>query len=177
MDLKKIKDDYRNVSKSDHLASVDVMALLEVNERVIMTITEGTQYLEQANYKVNGRTGKYNIVKFKEHIKPWVVNATNGAILRGFSNTFSVSKWKGLTIEIYVDPEVKMKGEKVGGIKIRPIQPEATKQELTPAHIDWETFKQRVVERIDEGMAPDHVRDNVEENYIVSDDNWSLLCG
>jgi len=176
-ELKRISDDYRNTSKSDHMASIDILALLEVNERVIMTIKSGKQYLDKDNYKINGRAGKYNIVRFNEHEKPWRVNGTNCAILRGFANTFSVSQWKGLTVELYVDPDVMMAGEKVGGIKIRTIQPEVGKQELTPMGENWQVFKERVNERICEGLAPDHVRSNVEENFIISDENWQKLCG
>jgi hypothetical protein len=45
-----------------------------------------------------------------------------------------VTTWKGKQIMLYVDPNVKMKGETVGGIRIRPVsnRPAPPKPEPEP---------------------------------------------
>jgi hypothetical protein len=77
------KHHYRNVFKSDHLSSADLEDLIENGTPLIFTISHAKQ---EIGAKVAGKKIDANIIYFKEAIKPMVVNATNGKIIKSFSD-------------------------------------------------------------------------------------------
>jgi len=117
---------YRKVYKSDHLGVVDLEELIEQGKPLIFTIKHVKQ---EIGVVVAGNKGNHNIAYFYENIKPMVLNAGNAHIIRGFSKTKSVDTdhWNDIPIELYVDPNVKMKGQIVGGMRIKPLQPAISK--------------------------------------------------
>lgn len=122
---------YRNVYKSDHLGVIDLEELTETNTPLIFTIK---QVKQEKGVLVAGNKGDFNIAYFNEPIKPWVLNATNAATIRRLGNFGTdVDTWKDLTIELYIDPNVKMKGQVVGGVRIKPMLPKAVKIDDTKA--------------------------------------------
>lgn len=129
------KTHYRKVYKSDHLGVADLEDYIEEGHSLIFTIK---QVRQEYGVKVAGRKGDHNIAYFTEpKIKPWVINATNSAILKGFANSSFVEDWAGLTIQLYIDPSVKMKGETTGGVRVMPQQPQLQKRELKPNTKAW----------------------------------------
>ena len=59
----------------------------------------------------------------------------------------------GLTHEeLYIDASVKMKGQVVGGVRIRPVQPKLTKIELTPDHPRWDAAKEAIKNGKEKGV-------------------------
>jgi hypothetical protein len=131
------KTHYRRVFKSDHLGIADLEDLIEEGKRLVFTVKEVKQEFDTM---VAGKKINANIAYFKEPIKPMVLNATNSKIMKSFNNNSPfVEDWKNTVIELYIDPNVKMKGDTVGGVRIKPKQPVATKPELTPDMVqDWE---------------------------------------
>lgn len=128
------KTNYRNVYKSDHLGVVDLEEVLERGEKLIFTIKEVRQ---EIGATVAGKKGNFNIAYFNEQIKPWVLNSTNATVIKRFSGGSSfVENWKNIKIELYIDPNVKMKGDIVGGVRIKPQQPTDSKPIFTVAHFD-----------------------------------------
>lgn len=130
------KTHYRKVFKSDHLGVADLEDLIEEGKkRLVFTIKEVKQEL---GVMVAGRKGNFNIAYFKENIKPLVLNATNSKVVKSFTKDKSpfVEDWKNIIIELYIDPSVKMKGDIVGGVRIKPNQPQISKPELTPSMTD-----------------------------------------
>lgn len=121
------KTHYRKVFKSDHLGSADLEELLEENVELIFTIKYVKQELKT---KVAGKTMDANIAYFKEPVKPLVLNATNSKQISKFAKSPFVEDWKDITIELYIDPSVKMKGEVVGGVRIKPTQPNLKKRDF-----------------------------------------------
>jgi len=129
------KHHYRNVFKSDHLGSADLEDLIEKGSNLIFTI----QYAKQERgVKVAGKKVDANIVYFKEAIKPLVINATNGKILRQFANSPMVEDWNNIVIELYIDENVKaVTGGTTQGVRIRPTQPKAkVKKDFTEANFE-----------------------------------------
>lgn len=117
-----MKTHYRKVFKSDHLGVADLEDLLESGKALIFNIREVKQ---EFNISVAGRKGNHNIAYFNEKIKPLVLNATNSKIVKSFNNNSPfVEDWSNTLIELYIDSTVKMKGEVVGGVRVRPIQPQ-----------------------------------------------------
>jgi hypothetical protein len=119
---------YRKVYKSDHLGVVDLEELIEQGKPLIFTIKEVKQ---EIGVLVAGNRGDHNIAYFVEPIKPMVLNAGNASIIRGFAPNKSVDtdNWKNIPIELYVDANVKMKGQIVGGMRIKPLQPKTQPKE------------------------------------------------
>lgn len=166
------KTHYRKVFKSDHLGVADLEEMLEEGKKLIFTVKEVTQHLLDPNIRdsgvvVAGRRISANIAHFMEPIKPMVLNATNSKIMKGFAgNSSFVEDWNNKLIEVYIDYDVRMKGEKVGGVKIRPVQPKSKKEELTPTHKRWEEAKKAFKDGRQEG---------VKKAFEISDKNLKLL--
>lgn len=129
------KTHYRKVFKSDHLAQADLEDLIEAGKRLVFTIK---QVRQEYGAKVAGHKIDANIAYFEEDMKPWVVNAGNSAILKRFAASPFVEDWAGLVIELYIDPNVKMKGETTGGVRVSPNKPKMGKLVLTPENtVKW----------------------------------------
>ncbi|SRR5215204_1041374 len=116
---------YRKVYKSDHLGVVDLEEMIEQGKPLIFTIKCVKQ---EIGVVVAGNKGNHNIAYFNEPIKPWVLNAGNASVIRGFSlnKSTDTDNWNNIHVELYVDSNVKMKGQIVGGIRIKPLQPKLT---------------------------------------------------
>lgn len=117
------RNHYRMVYKSDHLGVADLEDLIEQGKTdLIFTIKDVKQEL---NATVAGKKGDFNIAYFVENIKPLVLNATNSKIVRSFAPAKSpyVNDWNNIIVQLYIDSSVKMKGDVVGGVRIRPLQP------------------------------------------------------
>ena len=82
---------YRNVYKSDHLGVVDLEEFIERGIRTEFTIKEVKQ---QLGVVVAGKKIDANIAYFKEDIKPLVINATNGNIMKGLAKSIMVENWE-----------------------------------------------------------------------------------
>lgn len=129
---------YRKVYKSDHLGVVDLEEMVEQGKPLIFTIKHVKQ---EIGVVVAGNKGNHNIAYFVEPIKPWVLNAGNAAIVRSFSESRSTDtdNWNNIPVELYIDSNVKMKGQIVGGVRIKPIQPKLipkTKPVFTEANFE-----------------------------------------
>lgn len=127
------KTHYRKVFKSDHLGVADLEEFLEEGKSLVFTIKEVKQ---EINVSVAGRKGNHNIAYFKEDIKPLVLNATNSKRVKAFcKGSPFVEDWSNTIIELYIDRGVKMKGDVVGGVRIKTQQPkigERRKTGITP---------------------------------------------
>ena len=129
------KTHYRKVFKSDHLGVADLEDFLEEKKRLVFTVKEVKQ---EIGVTVAGRKGNYNIAYFVEDIKPLVLNSTNSSRMKAFNDGSPfVEDWNNTVIELYIDPNVKMKGDIVGGVRINPTQPSLKKPELIPTHAKW----------------------------------------
>ena len=131
------KTHYRKVMKSDHLGIADLEDLIEENKSLVFTIKEVKQ---EINVAVAGKKGSFNIAYFVEKIKPLVLNSTNCKQVKSFCNNSPfVEDWKNVLVELYIDENVKMKGETVGGVRIKPIQPtlqQKPKPQFTEANFE-----------------------------------------
>ena len=115
------KTHYRKVFKSDHLGSADLEEFIEEGKSLIFTIKEVRQ---EYSTKVAGRKIDANIAYFKESIKPLVLNATNSKIVKRLAGGSPfVEDWRNIMIELYIDPTVRMKGEVVGGVRVKDEPP------------------------------------------------------
>lgn len=140
---------YRRVFKSDHLGIADLEEMIEDGTPLIFTIIEVKQ---EWDVTVAGRKGNHNIAYFKEEIKPLVINSTNSKVIKAFAKGSPfVEDWQNITIELFVDANVKMKGEVVGGVRIRSVQPKVKpKKVFTEANIKPAKDKNFTIEQVKE---------------------------
>lgn len=126
--------DWRQFRKSTHLASPDLDALKTAGHNLIFTISHCTY---ETGVNVSGQKMDGVFMYFTDpKIKPLKLNSTNMKILAGFAkaNGFNreqsnvIENWQGMTIELFVDSNVKMMGKTVDGVRIRAVQPKLNKQ-------------------------------------------------
>lgn len=115
------KHHYRAIAKSDHLGVADLEDFIEEKRTMIFTIKEVRQ---EIGATVAGKKGNFNIAYFVEGIKPLVLNNTNSKVVKVFAGGSPfVEDWKNIPIELYIDETVRMKGELVGGVRIKSVKP------------------------------------------------------
>lgn len=142
------KHHYKSVFKSDHLGSADLEDMIEEKKPLIFTIREVKQ---EMGVMVAGKKGNHNIAYFVEKIKPWVINATNGKIIRGFIADRSpmVEDWKNVPIELYIDENIKFGKDTVSGVRVRPMQPKVkVKPEFSALLFERAFSKGATIEKI-----------------------------
>lgn len=158
------KTHYRNVFKSDHLGVADLEDMIERGQPLIFKIKDVRQ---EFNVAVAGRKGNHNIAYFEGKHKPLVLNATNSKVLKKFAQGSSfIEDWKSKLIELYIDPNVTMKGEKVGGVRIKPVQPKPQKPELTPNHPRWDEAKKAILAGNEAGVL---------KQFSITPENLALI--
>ena len=144
------KHHYRTIAKSDHLGVADLEEMIEKGIRLVFTIKEVRQ---EYGAKVAGKKMDANIAYFKEpNRKPLVLNTTNSKQIVKFTGSKFIEDWSNLFIELYIDPNVKMKGDVVGGIRIVPRLPQISKPELTQEHPRWDEAKKAILGGKKEGV-------------------------
>jgi hypothetical protein len=150
------KHHYRAVAKSEHLGSADLEDFIEQKKPLIFTIR---QVKQEYGVSVAGKKGDFNIAYFVENIKPLVLNSTNAKQIKTFcGGSPFVEDWKLVPIELYLDANVKMKGEVVGGIRIKPIQPKAkVKLSFTEANFD-------------KAKEANATREQIEKSYTITEE-------
>lgn len=60
------------------------------------------------------------VVSFRELDKDWPSNITGLESMAEMAGSRDSDDFAGLIVEIYVDPDVRYAGKRVGGIKVRP---------------------------------------------------------
>jgi hypothetical protein len=133
------KTHWRSIDKSDHLGVADLEEMIEEKKSLIFTIKE---VKIEKGVRVAGKKGDFRIAYFKESIKPLVVNATNGKVIKSFCNNSSfVEDWKNVVVELYIESNVKsVDGGTTDGVLIRKIQP-TTKQKPVFTEANFEKAK------------------------------------
>ena len=140
---------YRNVYKSDHLGVVDLEEMKERGiTRFIFEIDKVVQYAKEKVVNVAGKNINANICHFTQPIKPLVLNSTNAKTLKMLTGSAHIEKWSGITIELYIDSSVKMKGDVVGGIRIKPELPKIEKPIFTEANFEKAKKANATIEKV-----------------------------
>ena len=153
------KHHYRNVFKSDHLGSADLEDFIEQGKSLIFTIKEVRQ---EQGAKVAGKKVDANIAYFVEPIKPMVLNATNSKVIKSFTGSSFVEDWKNVLVELYIDENVQMKGERTQGVRIRQIQPQPIKQKPIFTEANFEKAKEA-----------NATREQIESRYTLIEDVYT----
>lgn len=115
--------------KSTHLAGIDVETIIAEKGNCILTIKEA--YFAKGVDVSGNKTDGY-FLEFTEGLKPMLVNSVNrktiASIVKNLkqcpsTESRNISNWIGISIELYFDENVKMMGQIVGGIRVKPTSP------------------------------------------------------
>jgi hypothetical protein len=132
--MEKKQTDWRKYRKSSHLASADLDAMETDGLPLIFTIKEISY---QTGVDVSGTKKDGVFCQFVEGVKPLLLNSTNlktlSSLVKGKGITgkdaYIIENYIGLTIQLFVDRNVKMMGQVVDGIRISPKLPEIKPKE------------------------------------------------
>ena len=126
------KTHYRKVFKSDHLGQADLEDFKEAGSNLVFTISHVNQ---EMGASVAGKKIDANIAYFVEQIKPLVLNATNSATVKKLTGSSFVEDWQNVLVQLYIEPNVKMKGQVVGGVRVSHLKPKTAKPKITKEQI------------------------------------------
>ena len=127
--MKEREIDCMKYRKSTHLAGVDVETIIDEKGSCILTIKDA--YYDKGVSVSGNRTDGY-FLEFQEDIKPMVVNSVNRKTIANIvkilkditpAESRKLPNWIGVQIELDFDPNVKMMGQIVGGIRVKAISP------------------------------------------------------
>jgi uncharacterized protein YfdQ (DUF2303 family) len=149
------KTHYRKAFKSPYLSSADIV------EPTVFTI----KFVKLEKHKANQSPGTlFNTAYFTnefirdgEKMKPMILNVTNSKTMQKISNSHFIEDWNDILVTVYVDPNVKNRGELVEGLRLDKAVV-AQRQELKQGTNQWNNaiaaYKRdgnlnKVLERVD----------------------------
>lgn len=125
--MKETDIDSMKYRKSTHLAGIDVEAIVEEKGNCILTIKEA--YYNRGVDVSGNKTDGY-FIEFAEPVKDMVANSGNRKIINDIvkekigctsAESRKLPNWKGIQIDLWFDPTVKMMNKVTGGIKVKPV--------------------------------------------------------
>lgn len=121
------KTHWKKLSNPDYLGAY----ALDPGKDLVLTIKS------VAEENVIGADGKKEdciVMRFRENVKPMIVNATNAKTIQKIYHTPYIEDWAGCKIQLY-SAQVKAFGEVVDALRIRPSVPK-TEQPASPTCAD-----------------------------------------
>ena len=130
------KTHYRKAFKSPYLSSADIVG------ETSLTIAKVTLEPDQTNKTKNPFNTAYfteKEIRAGEPLKPMILNATNSKMMHSITGSHFIEDWNDVRVIVYVDPNVKNRGEIVEGLRIKKA---TEKPEITPKNTEkWERAK------------------------------------
>lgn len=72
-----------------------------------------------------------------EKLRPMILNATNSRTMKALTGSAFIDDWNDVPVTIYVDPNVRYRGDTVEGLRISTEKPREAKPELKPGTTAW----------------------------------------
>lgn len=144
-------------------------SLMEGDKPIELVVTLKTVAVET----VTGADGKKDecMVAQIANNKPFIINATNAKTIAKIYGSPYVEDWAGKKITLFV-AKIKVAGESVDALRIRPTAPAGTKEaalpELTPTHPKWN-------DAIAALKANNTTIEKIVKSYTLSEENKQLL--
>lgn len=127
------KTHYRKAFNSPYLSSADIV------EPVILTISrvalEGDK-TKKCKDLFNTAYFSETEIRQGEKLKPMILNATNSRTMKNLTGSAFIDDWAGTKITVYVDPNVRMMGDVVEGLRINPEKP-IVRHEMQQGSNQW----------------------------------------
>ncbi len=158
------KTHYRKAFNSPYLSSADITEPTHLTVRCVRLEPDKTKRTKDS---FNTMYFVETEIRKDEKLKPMILNRTNSATMKDLTGSAYIDDWNGVHVTIYVDPNVKMMGEVVDGLRVSKTAPQV-KQELTASDVEKWT---RAIDR----CKKDGNLDAVKAHMIVSPENEKLI--
>lgn len=159
------KTHYRKVFDSPYLSAADIVEPVALTIRCVQVETDKTKKTKD---KMNTAYFAEREIRAGEPLKPMILNATNSKMVAKITGSPFLEDWNGVTVEIYVDHNVRFGRETVEGLRIRPAAIRPHKRELTPDN-------QKMWQRALDAYKREGNLDSVEAHVYISEENRQLL--
>lgn len=136
--MKETNVDSMKYRKNTHIAGVDVDRIVAEKGNCILTIKEAYYSMaeivngKRVGVDLNGKVVDGYYIEFEENVKPMAVNTSNRKTINNLvkeklncspAESRMLPNWIGMKIELFFNPDVVMKGEVTGGIRVKPVNP------------------------------------------------------
>ena len=137
---------------------------------LILTI-DSAKWEEVKNPIINKSESK-RVVRFKEAgVKPWICNQGNAQAIIKSTGIKHMEDSSGSKISLFVGLHLdRVSRENIDCVRVRPCAVETVKPNLTPDHKMWDKAKTAV-------QTGEATKESISNHWIVSDENYKLLCG
>lgn len=121
------KTHYKKLFNPDYLGAYS----LDPGQELVLTIASvATEKVKNAD----GREDVCMVAKFKENVKPMILNKTNAKTIAKVFQTPFIEDWAGKQIQVYAE-KVKAFGDVVEALRVRPFYPKNSRLEKLRAEI------------------------------------------
>ena len=159
------KTHYRKVFDSPYLSAADIVEPVVLTIRCVQVKADKTKKTKD---QMNTAYFAEREIRAGEPLKPMILNATNSKMVAKITGSPFLEDWNGVTVEIYVDHNVRFGRETVEGLRIRPAAIRPQKRELTPDN-------QKMWQRALDAYKREGNLDAVEAHVYISEENRQLL--
>lgn len=159
------KTHYRKVFDSPYLSAADIVEPVVLTIRCVQVEADKTKKTKD---KMNTAYFAEREIRAGEPLKPMILNATNSKMVAKITGSPFLEDWNGVTVEIYVDHNVRFGRETVEGLRIRPAAIRPQKRELTPDN-------QKMWQRALDAYKREGNLEAVEAHVYISEENRQLL--
>ena len=104
------------VSDPDYLGEAD----FNEGEEKVVTID---QVVSGVKVKTAEGTSEKAVVYFRERIKPMILNVARSKAIAKVAGSKFIEDWVGVSIQLYIDDNVKAFGDVVSAVRVRPRKP------------------------------------------------------
>lgn len=104
------------VSDPDYLGEAD----FDEGEEKVVTIN---RVQTSVKIKTAEGTSEKAVVHFREQIKPMILNVSRAKAIAKVARSKFVDDWPGVSIQLYIDDNVKAFGDIVSAVRVRPTKP------------------------------------------------------
>ncbi len=130
----KEKTHFRKAFNSPYLSSADIV------DATVLTISKVALEPDQTKKTKNMFNTAYFAEKElrpSETLKPMILNATNSRTMHKLTGSHYIEDWAGTKVTVYVDPNVRNRGEIVEGLRISTEKPPTEKPRLVQGSKEW----------------------------------------
>ena len=126
--MDKDKTHYRKAFNSPYLSSADIVG--ETSLTIAKVVLEPDKTKKTQN---NFNTAYFTVKEIRdgEPLKPMIFNAGNSKTMHKITGSHFIDDWNNINVVVYVDPNVKNRGEIVEGLRIKAVP---NRPEVTPAN-------------------------------------------
>lgn len=160
--MEKNKTHYRKAFNSPYLSSADIVG------ETCLTIARVILEKDKTNKTKDSFNTAYfttKEIRDGEPLKPMILNATNSKMMHKITGSHFIDDWNNVNIIIYVDPNVKNRGEIVEGLRIKPVP---NRPDVTPEN-------ERTWNRAKEVYKRDNHFDEVLKHANISPENQKRI--